>query len=60
MVTPSAAADWHAASSAVIACAVQLDSGPPQLIEITLGLLVKSCTAVEIASIKPWSVLGVK
>ena len=42
MVTPNAAADWHAASSAVMACAVQLDSGPPQLIEITLGLLVVS------------------
>ena len=39
MVMPRAAADWHAASSALIACAVQLDSGPPQLIEITLGII---------------------
>jgi len=30
---------------AVIDCAVQLDSGA-QLIEITLGLLAASCTAV--------------
>src|ERR1700691_2791930 len=58
MVTPSAAADWQAASSAVMACEVQLDSGPPQLIEITLGLLVVSCTALLTASMKPWSVVG--
>ena len=60
MVMPRAAADWHAASSAFIACAVQLDSGPPQLIEITLGLLVVSWTALLMASMKPWSVLGAK
>ena len=60
MVTPRAAADWQAASSAVMACAVQLDSGPPQLMEMTLGLLVVSWTAVVMASMKPWSVLGVK
>ena len=60
MVTPSAAAVWQAASSAAIDCGVQLDSGPPQLIEITLGLFVVSCTAVVIASINPWSVFGVK
>ena len=33
----SAAAAWQASSSDVIACAVQVDSGPPQLIEITLA-----------------------
>ena len=60
MVTPSAAADWQAASSAVMDCWVQLDSGPPQLMEMTLGLLVVSWTAVEMASMKPWSVLGAK
>jgi len=53
IVTPSAAALWQASSMAVIDCAVQLDSGPPQLIEITLGLLAASCTAVVIASRTP-------
>jgi hypothetical protein len=33
-----------------IDCDVQLDSGPPQLIEITEGLLVVSWIAVLIAS----------
>ena len=33
---------------------------PPQLMEITLGLFVVSWTAVETASMKPWSVLGAK
>ncbi len=45
---------------AVIACAVHDDSGPPQLMEITEGLCVVSCTAVVIASRKPASVLGAK
>jgi hypothetical protein len=45
MVMPSAAADWHAASSAVMACAVQLTSADPQEIEITLGLYLVSWTA---------------
>ena len=53
MVTPSAAAAWQALSRAVIACGVQADSCAPQLIEMTLGLLVLSWTAVEIASMKP-------
>src|ERR1035437_1388284 len=53
IVIPSAAALWQASSMAVIDCAVQLDSGPPQLIEITLGLLAASCTAVVIASRNP-------
>src|ERR1700690_3745414 len=57
---PSAAADWQAASNAASDCCVQVDSGPPQLIDITLGLFVVSCTAVVMASINPWSVLGVK
>ena len=60
MVTPSAAAAWQAASSAFADCAVQVDSGPPQEMEMTEGLLVVSWTAVEMASMKPWSVLGVK
>ena len=60
MVMPRAAADWQAASRALSACVVQVDSGPPQLMEITLGLLAVSWTAVEMASMKPWSVLGVK
>jgi hypothetical protein len=60
IVTPTAAAAWQAAFSAVYACAVQVDSGPPQLIEITLGLFVESCTAVVTASMNPWSVFGVK
>ena len=34
-----AAAAWNASSMAVIACAVQDDSGPPQLMEITDGRL---------------------
>jgi len=42
MLTPSAAADWQAASSAFIDCAVHPDSAWPQLIEITLGLFAVS------------------
>lgn len=60
MVMPRAAADWQAWSSAVIDCCVQEDSGPPQLMEMTEGLLAVSCMAVEMASMKPWSVLGAK
>ena len=59
-VIPIAAADWKAESNAVMACSVHADSGPPQLIDITDGLLVLSCTAVEIASRKPASVFGPK
>ncbi len=42
------------------AWALHESSGPPQLIEITDGLLVVSCTAVVTASMNPWSVLGAK
>ncbi len=54
------AAAWNAWSNAVIACWVQVDSGPPQLIEITEGLLVVSWIAVVTASRNPASVLGAK
>src|SRR5260370_19370995 len=50
MVTPTAAASVQAASMASRACWVQESSGPPQLIEITDGLLVVSWTAVATAS----------
>src|SRR5262245_65989818 len=36
IVTPRAAADWQAASSAFMACAVQLTSAAPQEMEMTL------------------------
>src|SRR5712671_4986156 len=49
-VTPSAAAVCRAWSNDVIACSVQLLSGPPQLIEMTDGLLVVSWTAKVTAS----------
>ena len=35
-------------------------SGPPQLIETMDGFNFASCTAVETASMNPWSVLGAK
>ena len=57
---PIVAAAWNAESNAVIACCVQDDSGPPQLIEMTDGLFVVSWIAVVIASRKPASVLGAK
>src|SRR6185437_4305436 len=60
IVTPTAAADWHASSKAVSEACTQFPSGPPQLIEITDGVWVVSCTAVEIASMNPWSVFGAK
>src|SRR5580692_1825603 len=41
-VTPMAAAAWKASSIEVIACCVQEDSGPPQLMETIDGLLVLS------------------
>src|ERR1700735_374450 len=59
-VMPSAAAAWNAESKPVKACRVQLDSGPPQLIEMTEGLFTVSWIAVVIASRKPASVLGAK
>jgi hypothetical protein len=55
-----AAAAWNAESKAVMACCVQDDSGPPQLIEMTEGLFVVSWAAVVIASRKPASVFGAK
>jgi len=45
---------------AVIACWVQDDSGPPQLIEMTDGLFVVSWIAEVIASRNPASVFGAK
>src|ERR1700733_368525 len=59
-VMPMVAAAWNASSMAVIACAVQVDSGPPQLMEMTDGRLVVSWIAVVMASRKPASVLGLK
>ena len=45
---------------AVRDCEVQLDSGPPQLMEMIDGLFVWSCAAVVTASMKPASVFGAK
>ena len=45
---------------AVMDCAVHVDSGPPQLMEMTDGLLVVSWIAVVMASRKPASVFGLK
>src|SRR5215469_629299 len=59
-VTPSVPASWNAWLICCCAWAVHEDSGPPQLIEMTDGALVVSCTAVVMASRKPWSVLGAK
>ena len=59
-VMPSVAAAWNASSMAVFACEVQVDSAPPQLIDVTDGLLVASCMAVVTASRKPASVFGAK
>jgi hypothetical protein len=59
-VTPRAAPAAHASSNACIAWLVQDDSGPPQLMLITLGLFVVSWIAVVTASKNPWSVLGAK
>ena len=50
---PTVAASWNAWSNCCNAWLVQLDSGPPQLIEITDGLFVVSCTAMVIASRNP-------
>ncbi len=58
--TPACAASWNADVMAVIACCVQPLSGEPQLIDMTLGLFVASCTAWVMASTKPWSVFGAK
>src|SRR5450755_332690 len=49
-VTPMAAAAWKAWSIAMTDAWVHTTSGEPQLIEITDGRLVVSCTAVVIAS----------
>ena len=50
MVTPSAAADWMVLSKLVSDAVSQEDSGPPQEMEITEGLLVVSWIAAEMAS----------
>src|SRR5258708_463755 len=55
-VTPSAAASWNAWSIAVRLCFAHCGSGPPQLIEITVGVGV-ACTAVDTASMNPWSLV---
>jgi hypothetical protein len=59
-VMPSKAAAWKASSIALMACAVQVDSAPPQLMEMTSGLFAVSCIAVVTASRKPASVFGAK
>src|SRR5450759_3324546 len=59
-VTPTSAASWKAWSIACIAWAVQCFSAPPQLIEITDGVLAVSWTAAVTASRKPRSVFGAK
>ena len=58
-VVPSTAASEIAVSIAVLLCADHESSDPPQLIETTIGVGV-ACTAWEIASMNPWSVLGAK
>src|ERR1700761_450119 len=58
-VTPSAAASANAWSMAVRDCSDHWSSDWPQLIETAIGLGV-ACTAWEIASMNPWSVLGPK
>src|ERR1700730_15432778 len=50
----------NAWSNEFIACAVQLLSGPPQLMDMTDGLLVVSWIAIVIASRNPLSVFGAK
>jgi hypothetical protein len=50
MVMPRAAADWQVVSMLLMAVCAQEDSGPPQEMEMTLGLLVESWMAVEMAS----------
>src|ERR1019366_3195204 len=59
-VTPIADAACSALLKLCRDCAVQLDSGPPQLMEITEGLLTVSVAAWLMASRKPASVLGAK
>src|SRR5580704_1005497 len=60
MVTPIVEASSQAELNEVSACCVQEDSGPPQLMETTLGWSLVSCTAVVSASRKPWSEFGVQ
>src|SRR5579859_19389 len=59
-VTPITAAAWNAEPYELRDWAVHDDSGPPQLIEITEGLLTVSWAAVVMASRKPASVFGAK
>ena len=58
-VTPSAAASANAWSIADRDWADHWSSDWPQLIETAIGVGV-ACTAWEIASMNPWSVLGAK
>src|SRR6201992_4164002 len=55
-VTPSAAPSANASFMAVRDCAAHWSSDWPQLIETAIGVGV-ACTAWEIASMNPWSVL---
>src|SRR5579871_5555991 len=55
--TPTVEASWSVVFMLWIDCCVQLDSALPQLIDSTLGVLLVSCTAALIASMKPASVL---
>src|SRR3954452_24773453 len=59
-VTPIAAADWNAWSYVSMPCCVQVDSGTPQLIEMTDGRRTLSWIARVIALRNPSSVLGAK
>src|SRR5580698_2428177 len=59
-LTPTAAAACSALLNDCSDCAVQLDSGPPQLIDRIDGLFTVSFTAWLMASRKPASVLGAK
>ncbi len=58
--TPSPPASVRICSICVRACALQASSDSPQLTETTDGLWVESWTAVDTASMNPWSVLGAK
>src|SRR5580658_6808057 len=50
IVMPRAAADWQVVSMLLMAVCDQVDSGPPQEMEMTLGLFLASWIAVEMAS----------
>ncbi len=59
-LTPRLAASCKAEVMAVIACWVHWLSAEPQLIDTVEGALAVSWAAWEMASTKPWSVLGAK